>query len=253
MRFAGIDIGSRTIAMVVWERGRLAFSRVVDSGPNPVERAAQLLGDVGKYRRVVATGYGRHAARAAFAHEIITEIKAHALGARAVYPQCRTVLDIGGQDIKVIRLDDNGRVVDFLMNEKCAAGTGKFVEVMAQTLGLDLTQFACMALATSERVTLNSTCAVFAETEVVSLLARGVKAEAVARAVLESVCAKAASMLHRVGLKPALVFTGGVALLSGIADLLGARLRTEVVIPSDPQIVGALGAALYGQIKEAGL
>jgi predicted CoA-substrate-specific enzyme activase len=250
MAVLGIDIGSRTIARVVLEHGRLVESQVIDSGPDPVTRAVTLAGDPGKYEAVVSTGYGRHAMQSALSGRIITEIRAHALGAGSVVPGCRTVLDIGGQDSKVIRLDAHGNVEDFLMNDKCAAGTGRFLEVMARTLNLSLAELGEKGGATAETVKINSMCTVFAESEVVSLLANGTPVEVISRALLASICDKVTSMLNRIGVRPPLVFTGGVARFNVLAGLIGAKLKQDVVVPPDPQIIGALGAALYAESGE---
>ena len=141
----GIDIGSRTIKVAAMKDGRLDAFHVAESGFDPRGQSLEM---IGKYRpsRVIATGYGRHLALEHFAGDVITEIKAHALGARYFFPDCRTVLDVGGQDSKVIALDERGRVANFQMNDKCAAGTGRFLEIMAASLGIPLTEFGDEAL-----------------------------------------------------------------------------------------------------------
>ncbi|MDQ0287088.1 putative CoA-substrate-specific enzyme activase [Desulfofundulus luciae] len=248
MTVLGIDIGSRTIAIAILnDKGELLAGQVADSGPSPLERAREMAGNLSSFRRVVATGYGRHGARADFATDLITEIKAHALGASHLFPSCRTVLDIGGQDSKVIRLDEQGRVVDFIMNDRCAAGTGKFLEIMAQGLGLPLEEMVAAASASDGGVTLNSMCTVFAESEVVSLLAAGQPVGAVARAVLNSICDRAQNLLLRLGIEPPVVFTGGVAAIPGLPVYFARRMGLpDLLVPTRPQLVGALGAALYG-------
>jgi len=247
MAVLGIDIGSRTIAKVVLESGRIIESAVIDSGPNPVARALCLAGDPDCFTTVVSTGYGRHAARTALSGEIITEIKAHAIGAWESVPGCRTVLDIGGQDSKVIRLDINGNVEDFLMNDKCAAGTGRFLEVMARILNLSLTELGHKGGATTATVKINSMCTVFAESEVVSLQANGTPVEEISRALLNSVCEKVTSMVYRTGFAEPLVFTGGLARIEVLAGMIGEKLNLDVIVPPDPQIIGAFGAALHGE------
>lgn len=253
MDFLGIDIGSRTIATVVLDdKGTIRNAAIRDSGPRPLERAEQMVGNGQSFRQVVATGYGRHGARAAFATGLITEIKAHALGARHLFPSCRTVLDIGGQDSKVIRLDEEGRVEDFIMNDRCAAGTGKFLEVMARGLGLSLKEIVAAASTSGQELTLNSMCTVFAESEVVSLLAAGKPVGAVARAVLNSICDRTQNLLARVGIVPPVVFTGGVAAVPGLPAYFSRRMGLkrmglpDLQVPDNPQLVGALGAALFG-------
>jgi (R)-2-hydroxyacyl-CoA dehydratese activating ATPase len=176
-------------------------------------------------------------------YPVITEIKAYAIGANSLFAQCRTVIDIGGQDSKVIRINQ-GLVDDFEMNDRCAAGTGRFLEVMANTLGYTIDQFSEEALTAANSVSINSMCTVFAESEVVSLIARGEKPKNIALGLHESILNRLMSMLGRVGFDDEVVFAGGVAKNLCIAALLGKRLRKKILIPQEPQIVGALGAAL---------
>jgi predicted CoA-substrate-specific enzyme activase len=196
-------------------------------------------------RRIVATGYGRHLAQKYFAEDVITEIKAHALGARYFFTDCRTVLDVGGQDSKVISLDENGRVVNFQMNDKCAAGTGRFLEIMAASLGIPLSEFGDEALRGTSDIRVNSMCTVFAESEVISLKNHGASPRDIGRAVHLSVVERLAAMLHRVGHGDTVVFTGGVAKNHAMVRLLQEKLEISVLVPPTPDIVGALGAAIY--------
>jgi len=195
---------------------------------------------------VVATGYGRHLARAETAGRVITEIKAHAAGAARLFPGVRTVIDIGGQDSKVIALDGSGRVSRFLMNDKCAAGTGRFLEIMAATLGYTLPDFGEAALGADDEVRLNAMCTVFAESEVISLKNRGVPPARIARAVHQAVVQRMVQMVTRMDYGPWIVFSGGVARNPCIRRLLQEQLPgTEIRVPQDPDLVGALGAALH--------
>ena len=191
----------------------------------------------------MATGYGRHLARTQFDCPIITEIKAYAIGAHFLFPQCRTVIDVGGQDSKVIRLTD-GKVNDFEMNDRCAAGTGRFLEVMAHTLGYSLDNLGQSALKADRSVTINSMCTVFAESEVVSLLARGEKPQNIALGLHESIISRILSMMGRIGCEDEVIFAGGVAKNPCVVALLEKKLATKINVPSEPQIVGAIGAAL---------
>jgi predicted CoA-substrate-specific enzyme activase len=247
MAVLGLDIGSRTIAAVLFAEGQILKSVVVDGGANPIARAEQLVKQFPTWDRLVATGYGRHAAREGLAQEIITEIKAHALGANYFYPDCRTVLDIGGQDSKVISLGTRGKVVDFIMNDKCAAGTGKFLEVMAERLELPFEELGRF-IDLEEGVKINSMCTVFAESEVVSLLAQQIPIAQIAKGLFDSVCDRTIPLVQKVGARERLVFTGGVAAIPGFAGLLERkmRLKTAITVPEQPQIIGALGAALHG-------
>jgi len=172
MRCAGIDIGSRTIEVAVVKDGRVVETRQGDSGFDPLKEALKLL-DGAKHDRLMATGYGRHLLEVALDASTVTEIKAYAVGARFLVPQARTILDIGGQDSKAISLHESGRVLKFEMNDRCAAGTGKFLEVMARALGFPIEEFGIQALKAKKDIQISSMCTVFAESEVTSLLAKG--------------------------------------------------------------------------------
>lgn len=242
----GIDLGSRTIKVAVMRDGEMVDRQIAESGFDPAGQAMEMLARYGKPARVVATGYGRHLARQHFADEVITEIRAHALGARHHYPQCRTIIDIGGQDSKVIALDEAGRVSNFQMNDKCAAGTGRFLEIMAATLGFRLAEFGAAALAATTEAGINSMCTVFAESEVISLKNQGVPAADIARSVHLSVVSRLLAMLNRLGCGETVAFTGGVARNPAMAALLTERLGAEIrlLTPPEPDLTGALGAAL---------
>ncbi len=240
----GIDMGSRAIKLAVLRDGRLVEQAVVESSFEPHRQAAELAARH-PGARITATGYGRHLAQKHFADQVITEIKAHALGARHCFPDCRTILDVGGQDSKVIALDAQGRVSQFQMNDKCAAGTGRFLEIMAGSLGFTLAEFASAAAEATREIPINSMCAVFAESEVVSLRNRGHAAGEIARAIHLAIAERLAGMLERLGCEGELVFSGGVARNGLLCELLENRLGRRVSVPPHPEIVGALGAALY--------
>lgn len=241
--YAGIDIGSRTIGMVIMSGGQVVKTALTDTGYEPLEKARQMLGQT--TGRVFATGYGRHAAKSDFAGGVITEIKAHALGAVHFFPAARTVLDIGGQDTKVILLDGSGAVTDFLMNDRCSAGTGKFLEIMSAALGFTgMAEFSVAALEGEPGIKISNMCTVFAESEAVSLLHRGAPRGDIALALHASVVERTCGMLQRAGFEPPLVFTGGVANNRCIVKTLEAKLGLPVMIPDQPQLVGALGAAI---------
>ncbi|RJQ26765.1 MAG: 3-hydroxyacyl-ACP dehydratase [Peptococcaceae bacterium] len=242
---AGIDIGSRTVALVVLDGLKTVRTALVDTGFNPLGTAREMAALVPPEVAIIATGYGRHAAGAEFARSVVTEIKAHALGVSRLFPEARTVLDIGGQDMKVILLDGRGGVNDFQMNDKCAAGTGKFLEVMAGALGYrSVEDLGRDSLQGKAIIKISSMCTVFAESEAVSLLHRGVARSDVGRALHVSVVERAFGLLQRVGYEAPLVFTGGVAMNPCIVTMLKEKIRGRVIIPENPQLVGALGAAL---------
>lgn len=243
-RFAGIDIGSRTIEVVVVdETGEILSSLRTDTGFDPMAEAERLLNGV-EYHRIMATGYGRNLFEMSFDAPTVTEIKAHATGARAFFSDARTVLDIGGQDSKAIALFDNGKVKKFEMNDRCAAGTGKFLEIMAMNLGFDMEAFGRKALLADKEVNISSMCTVFAESEVTSLIAKGQDRREIARGLHSSVIRRAAGMINRVSSDGEIVFTGGVARNPCMQTLLAGKLGRPVLVPDDPQMIGALGAAL---------
>lgn len=247
MRFAGIDIGSRTIELVVLDGNNIIQSLQTDSGYDPMARATTLLNGTG-YDRITATGYGRHLFELAFDAPTVTEIKAYAVGARYLLPDVKTVLDIGGQDSKAISINGDGRVIKFEMNDRCAAGTGKFLEIMAHTLGYDLDSFGSEALKATGDININSLCTVFAESEVTSLLAKGAPRQDIALGLHHSVVRRAAGMMKRVSDEDPILFAGGVAKNPCIHKLLEQALGRKIVVPANPQMIGALGAALLAAI-----
>jgi predicted CoA-substrate-specific enzyme activase len=246
---AGLDIGSRTIALVEWDGQRITHAEVVDTGTDPLGNARALVRD-GRYSRLVATGYGRHlASERELADEVISEIKAYGLGAYHLYPDVGTVLDIGGQDSKAIRVGPGGRVLRFEMNDRCAAGTGRFLENMARALGMAVEDFGSHALAADgQAVRISSMCTVFAESEVVSLIARGEDSHRVALGLHQAIVDRVGGMIRRVGVQERFVFAGGVAHNPCLQRLFSATFNSPLSVPEDPQIVGALGAALYAAI-----
>lgn len=247
MLFAGVDIGSRTIEVVVVDNaGEIIASLRADTGFDPIAEAKKLIDGV-RYDRIMATGYGRSLFEISFDARTVTEIKAHATGARAFFPDAQTILDIGGQDSKAIALFGNGKVKKFEMNDRCAAGTGKFLEIMARTLGFDIEEFGSEALKAEKDLNISSMCTVFAESEVTSLIAKGADRRSIARGLHTSVLRRAVGMIDRVSTDGNIVFTGGVAKNTCLCHLLSEKLGREVKVPHDPQMIGALGAALLAK------
>ena len=247
MRFAGIDIGSRSIEFVVVDdAGEMIASLQADTGFDPMSEARKLINTV-EYDHIMATGYGRTLFEIAFDAPTVTEIKAHATGAWALFPDARAVLDIGGQDSKALSLFDTGKVKKFEMNDRCAAGTGKFLEIMARSLGFTIDEFGVEALLAEKYLTISSMCTVFAESEVTSLIAKGEDRREIARGLHDSVVRRAAGMINRVSSDGDIVFTGGVAKNPCMVLLLSDRLERKVLIPDDPQCIGAFGAALLSR------
>jgi (R)-2-hydroxyacyl-CoA dehydratese activating ATPase len=245
MLVTGIDVGSRTVKTVTMDSvtRTVVDSRRGDTTFNPLEQIRRMLLGL-RHRHLVATGYGRRLVLESFGGDAITEIQAHALGARRLFPQCTGVLDIGGQDTKAIALDLNGKVRKFEMNDRCAAGTGKFLEFMATSFQVLLQDFGGFAALGKEGVVLNSMCTVFAEAEATSLMARGCRPEDIARALHVSVVKRSLSMLKRVSTGGPLVFSGGVAKNACIVKLMRSEVGTGLIVPEEPDTVGALGAAL---------
>lgn len=243
MRVAGIDIGSRSIELIVLEELVIVESRQADTGFDPMRQAQALLNGV-TYDRIIATGYGRNLFEISFDAPTVTEIKAYAVGASSLFPSVGTILDIGGQDSKAIALNANGRISKFEMNDRCAAGTGKFLEIMARSLGYTIDEFGTEALKATKNLQINSMCTVFAESEITSLVAKGEDRREIARGLHSSVVRRAVSMLKRVSIGGDIVFAGGVAKNPCMRRLLEETLEQQVIVPEDPQMVGALGAAL---------
>ncbi|MGQ9456616.1 MAG: acyl-CoA dehydratase activase [Armatimonadota bacterium] len=247
---AGIDIGSQSTDVVILRDGMMLSYVIVPtlaSSEQAANRAyyeslekARLKPDA--VSRVVATGYGRYST--GLAAKSVTEITCHAVGAAHLFPNVRTVIDIGAQDSKVIRLSEDGRVEDFVMNDKCAAGTGRFLEVMARSLGVPLELLGELSGRSRTDVRISSTCTVFAESEVVALVAKGVPIEDIVRGLHRAVAERVSGMAIRLRAQPPFVMSGGVAKNIGVVQALEEALGTEVLIPEEPQIVGALGAAL---------
>lgn len=244
MKYAGIDIGSRTIELVIVENGHIVEKRQTDTGYEPINQARNVLNGL-SYDRIMATGYGRGLFEISFDEaRTVTEIKAYARGVKELVPDARTILDIGGQDSKAISLLENGKIKKFEMNDRCAAGTGKFLEVMANALGFSIEQFGEEALKASKDLKINSMCTVFAESEVTSLIATGENRMEIARGLHASVARRAVSMLRRISVSNSVVFAGGVARNICMRHLLEETLEQKIKVPDDPQMVGALGAAL---------
>jgi len=238
----GIDIGSRTIELVLLEDGEVALHRRLETTFDPLAQCRRILDGV-SCPNPVATGYGRKLFIEHFGGRAITEIQAYARGARHLFSACRSILDIGGQDTKAIALSPDGRVSGFEMNDKCAAGTGKFLELMARAFQMPVEDFGGFALGGQPGMAINSLCTVFAETEATSLMASGTPPADIALALHDSVVRRSLAMLEHTRVEPPLVFAGGVARNPCMAELVGRYY--DILIPEEPDLVGALGAALH--------
>lgn len=251
----GIDIGSATSKCAVLQdgtqftAGRVALGGMGTKGPREaldavLEQTGLTLDGMAS---VAATGYGR--ARCEWTRLQASELTCHALGAHMVFPEARTIIDIGGQDAKVISLDGEGRMKNFLMNDKCAAGTGRFLDVMAAILQIPVDELGEQALRSQSPAAVSSTCTVFAESEVISRLANGVDLDDLAAGICASVAGRTAALAKRLGIVPALCMSGGVARNAGVRAALETALGEPILVSPDAQLFGAMGAALYAYRK----
>jgi predicted CoA-substrate-specific enzyme activase len=257
MLVMGTDIGSATSKCVILDDSRAIRGKGLSpggagtEGPQAATRAALADACVSAeaISRRVATGYGRDLA--AEKDETLSELSCHALGAYEFFPRVRTVVDIGGQDAKVLRVAEGGRLESFVMNDKCAAGTGRFLENISRVLAVRVEDMAAFAALSENRIDISSTCAVFAESEIVSQLAHGAERNDVIRAVFRSVAARAAGFAKRVGVVPEVAMTGGVAKNEGVLRALEEELDVRIFVSPLAQYAGALGAAIYA-LRRAG-
>ncbi len=257
MRFGGIDVGSLTAQAVILENGSILGYKSIRVKTNPVASAEAVMGELlaelalspGELTFTVSTGYGREQVQdTGLSQANVSEITCHGVGAHWLMPEVRTVIDIGGQDAKVIRMSPSGELEDFVMNDKCAAGTGRFLEVMARTLGLSLEELGTVSRQARKRAALSSRCGIFCETEVLRFLQRGADRADIAAGVNRAMAERVAALVRRVGAEPEVTMSGGVAKNPGVKEelerILGLRIRH---CPVDPQIVGALGAAVLAK------
>lgn len=256
MIVAGVDVGALSTDTVILNGDNeiLAYS-IVNTGASSQQAArrsyAQALALAGlaedEVSYVISTGYGRQ--MVPFADLQVTEITCHARGAHFLFPETHTVIDIGGQDSKVIKVGPSGRVLDFVMNDKCAAGTGRFLEVMAKALEIGLEEMGERSLQARHPVTISSTCTVFAESEVVSRIAEGRATEDIVAGIHAAIANRISAMLKRVGVQEQVTMSGGVAKNIGVVRAIEETIGTRLNIYQEPQIVGALGAALIALEK----
>lgn len=258
MYYCGIDIGSITAKCVILKNEEVVASVVAFRGYNNAEAATSVLeeamGIAGIVKedivRIISTGYGRAAVREA--HQQFTEISCHALGASYLVPGAATVIDVGGQDCKAIAIDKSGKVLDFVMNDKCAAGTGRFLEVMAHALEVDLHDFGSLSLKATNKAEISNMCTVFAESEVISRIASGIPREEIIAGIHDAMASRIASMAARVEISPNIVLTGGVSKNIGLVKALEDNLGHGLEVPEQAQIAGALGAAMMAKKKVKG-
>lgn len=253
MYFAGVDIGSTMTKVVLTDTaGKLLSVVKGPTGPEhrqlanevmktALEEANLQLDDISY---VVATGYGR--LNVPFADRQITELTCHATGVSSLFPHTRTAIDIGGQDAKCMKID-NGKLVDFVMNDKCAAGTGRFLEIIAATLGIKLEDMGAISLTSTKKVQISNFCTIFAQQEVVSHLSEGANVEDIVAGLHDALASRVAALALRLKVEPDVVLTGGVAKNAGIVRAMKENLGCELLVPEDPLLTGAMGAALLAK------
>ncbi len=253
MIVAGIDLGSATGKAVVMKNGEIAGAAVLSSTTNPhntaelvlnqaIEKAG--LSSINQIDNIISTGYGR--LNISYAEDNLSEISCHAKGAHWMVPSIRTVIDVGGQDCKVISVSPKGTVLEFKMNDRCAAGTGRFFEAMARALCCGLDGISAMENQGDDPCPISNQCSVFAESEVVTLVNDGIKLEDIIAGINMSVASRLTSMSRRVGIVDEVALTGGCSKNLGLAAALEKKIKTKIVhLPYDPQIAGALGASLF--------
>jgi len=252
--FAGIDVGSlSTDCVIINEKEEILSYSITDTAANSTEAAEKSLEEAltraalqrDRVKSIVATGYGRISVP--FADKKVTEISCHGLGAYKLFPDTRTVVDIGGQDSKVIQVGPGGKVLDFTMNDKCAAGTGRFLEVMAAKLRVPLDEMGALSMRAKGEVRISSVCTVFAESEVISLVAQNHPKEEIIRGIHRAIVNRVWSMVKILGVKREVTMSGGVAKNQGVVAFLEEKLGHSIHVHKEPQIVGALGAALHAK------
>lgn len=249
---AGVDVGStQTKAIIIDQQRRIVGRALIDTGANVIAAAEKAFATAltdGRIEEpevecVIGTGYGRY--RVTFGNAQVTEISCHGRGAIQMFPRTRTVLDIGGQDTKAIRISPTGEIVDFCMNDKCAAGTGRFLGAASAALEIPLSDLGPLALRAERPVRISTTCTVFAESEVLSWLGKGKKIEDILGGVHQAIAARSIGLLRRVGIQEEVTFTGGVARNIGMINSINRGLGLEVNVSEDSHFMGALGAALF--------
>ncbi|MFC1921272.1 acyl-CoA dehydratase activase [Chloroflexota bacterium] len=250
MIVAGIDIGSSSAKAVIMEESKVISSSIIPTGPSSAETARQVMEkaltnglSLKDVEYIVSTGYGR--VNVPFAQKNITEISCHARGIVEVFPDVRTILDMGGQDCKAIRINEKGNVLKFLMNEKCAAGTGRYLERIAVTLSIPLDDIGSLSLQSETPAEISSYCTVFAEGDAITLLRQGTPVNDILAGVCESLADRTQILIKRLGLVEDFSICGGIAKNIGIVKRLERNLGVEANIAPEPQIIGALGAALF--------
>ena len=250
--FAGIDIGSTMTKVVIMNDAKVIASVIGNTGPEHrklanriMEEALSLAGlSLDGVTYIVATGYGR--INVPFADRQVTEISCHAKGVQSFFPTAKTIIDVGGQDCKGIKLN-NGRIIDFVMNDKCAAGAGRFIEMMAESLGIKLEDMGKLSLTAKNEIAIASTCTVFAEQEVITKLGEGAALADIVAGIHKAITTRIIGLVNRIKIEPDVILTGGVARNIGLIKALETKLGFPVKIPPEPMLTGAIGAAILAK------
>jgi len=250
--FAGIDVGSTTTKAVIFGEGIVA-EVVGPTGPEQRRLSNKVMEEALKraglsfeaITYVVATGYGR--INVPFADQQVTEITCHARGIHHLFPQARTIIDIGGQDVKAIKIDESGKTAEFVMNDKCAAGSGRFIEVLADSLGVALNQVGDLSLQSRHPATISNICTIWAQQEVAASLAQGIPVPDLLAGVHHSLADRICRLANRLTVEEAVIVTGGGAKNRGLLKALSEQLGRKLLVPEEPLITGALGAAILGK------
>jgi len=258
MIVAGIDIGSRAAKAIIMEDSSILSSVIRDTGPESVKTAYMTIEEalkgtglsLGDIQYTVATGYGR--VLVPFANENISEISCHAKGINWYFPTVRTILDMGGQDCKAINCDDGGSVANFVMNDKCAGGTGRFLEMIAEVLDISLAEIGDLSLESKSAIPFNTVCAVFAKSEAIVHLRKGVAKSDILAGLHEAIAIRSHNLLRRISIEKDFSITGGISKNKGMVAKLTEKVGLEPLLCEDPQLVGAIGAALYAGERLAG-
>ena len=254
MIVAGCDVGSLSAEVVIMSDGSIISSEIIRVRPRPEQSATDVMDKALARARLtykeieccVSTGYGRE--RIPFANGNVSELSCHGKGAQWLVPSVRTVIDVGGQDCKVIRVDENGKLVNFVMNDKCAAGTGRFLEFMAKVLGVGIEDLGPLALATERPAPITNMCSIYAESEVLHYVYEGKNRADIAAGINHAMAERVNSLVKRVGVEKDICITGGVAKNMGVVSNLEETLQVRAEkLPVDPQLVGAVGASLFAK------
>ncbi len=253
----GVDVGSITAKAAVINDDGIVATKVILTGYNSKNAGKQVFKGVlanagiesSQVDCIIATGYGRNSVN--FADKAVTEITCHAAGAHYLNPDIRSIIDIGGQDSKAIVINETGKVIDFAMNDKCAAGTGRFLEVMARALEVNLDEFGNMSLKADNAASISSLCTVFAESEVVSLISKGENRQNIIAGIHESIASRVVAMGNRIGLRDPVMMTGGVAKNIGVVRALEKKINTSISVSENAQVTGAIGAGLIARAQTA--